>query len=347
MLAGILLPMTGRCCFVRIGIPKALLYHYYGPLWKKLFELLGFEVVLSEGTHKSLIEKGIKVTVAEICVPIKIFNGHVIDLMEKDVDLIFIPRFVSIEKGYWFCPKFMGLPELAGYTVPASKSRILTMDIKSNSEDAIDYICYKSLCLLPGVTPAKLKISLKEASAHWQRFREICRAGYTVEEAERLCDSGADVPPPEEITETRVTLGILGYVYNIYDPFVSLDILNKLRSMGVRVVTFEMLDEKTILAHRKDRNKSLYWTFSDKLAGAGETFIERDDIDGMIHVTAFGCGPDSIIGKILELDSEEKHKPMMTLRIDEHTGESHLQTRLEAFVDMIARKKLQNGGRTA
>ena len=35
---------------------------------------------------------------------------------------------------------------------------------------------------------------------------------------------------------------------------------------------------------------------------------------------------------------------MMTLRIDEHTGESHLQTRLEAFVDMIARKKRQKGG---
>ncbi len=324
-----------------------MLYHYYGPLWKKMFELLGYEVVLSDSTHKNQIEKGIKVTVGEICVPIKIFNGHVIDLMEKDVDLIFIPRFISIEKDYWFCPKFMGLPELAGYTVPGAKARMLTIDIKSSSEDASDYTCYKSLCRLPGVTPKKLKSALKEAAAHWLRFREICRAGYTVEEAEELCGSGMEILPPANVAETRVTLGVLGYVYNIYDPFASLDILTKLRAMGVKVVTFEMLDEKALLAHRRDQVKNLYWTFSDKLAGAGETFLDCDDIDGMIHVTAFGCGPDSIIGKFLELDSEERHKPMMTLRIDEHTGESHLQTRLEAFVDMIARKKQQNGGRTA
>lgn len=324
-----------------------MLYHYYGPLWKKLFTLLGFEVVLSDNTHKSQIEKGIKVTVAEICVPIKIFNGHVLDLMEKDVDLIFIPRFVSIEENYWFCPKFMGLPELAAYSVPGSKARILTIDIRSRSEDAVDYSCYKSLCRLPGVTPKKLKSSLKEAALYWKRFRDICRMGYTVDEAQKLCDGGLDTPPAVSNPEKRVTLGILGYVYNVYDPFVSLDIVTKLRSMGVRVITFEMLDENVIRSHRREKDKALYWTFSDKLAGAGETFIARDDVDGMIHVTAFGCGPDSIIGKFLELDSEERHKPMMTLRIDEHTGESHLQTRLEAFVDMIARKKQQDGGRTA
>ena len=95
---------------MKIGIPRALLFQYYYPLWRSLFENLGFEVVLSDKSSKTLVQKGIAVTVPEICLPIKIFDGHVINLMEKGVDYIFCPRFVHIEKGYWFCPKYIGLP---------------------------------------------------------------------------------------------------------------------------------------------------------------------------------------------------------------------------------------------
>ncbi len=338
---------SGRCDGMKIGLPRALLFYYYYPLWKKLFELLDVEVVLSDPSNKHLVEKGIKVTVPEICIPIKIFNGHVIDLLERDVDMIFVPRFISVEKDYWFCPKFLGLPELVTYNVPGSRSRMLTFDIETLSEDTSDFATYKPLCTLLGVKPVKLKTALKEASGYWQRFRRICRAGYTIEEAERLCREGVDAPEPFDPGKFKITLGVLGYVYNIYNPFASLDIVGKLRSMGVNVITFEMMDEKKIRSHRAASDKNLYWTFSDKLAGAAGNLLEREDIDGLIHVTAFGCGPDSIIGKLMELESEAGHKPLMTLRIDEHTGESHLQTRLEAFVDMIVRKKQQGGRVTA
>lgn len=324
---------------MKIGLPRALLYYYYYPLWKRLFELLDVEVVLSSISNKHLVEKGIKVTVPEICVPIKIFNGHVIDLLEQDVDMIFIPRFVSVEKDYWFCPKFLGLPELVTYSIPGSRARMLTFDIKTLREDTCDFNVYRPLCKILGLPPRRVKAALEEASAYWHQFRRICKAGYTIEEAEILCSQGVDNPPPVNAGDVEVTLGVLGYVYNIYDPFASLDIVGKLRSMGVNVVTFEMMTDQGLRSHRRPSGKNLYWTFSDKLYGAAETLLGQEDIDGLIHVTAFGCGPDSIIGKLMELDSEARHKPLMTLRIDEHTGESHLQTRLEAFVDMIARKK--------
>lgn len=331
---------------MRIGMPRALLYHYYSPLWRRLFELLDLEVVISDVTNKNLIERGIKVTVPEICVPIKIFNGHVIDLLDKDVDFVFVPRFVSVERRYWFCPKFMGLPELTGYSVPGAKAKMLTLEFDGGDEGLADFKAYQPLCRLMGIRPARLKAALKEASAYWNRFRSYCLQGYTINEAEQLCaGTGAAIPAAPQ--EAAVTLGILGYVYNVYDPFASLDILTKLRAMGVRVQTFEMLEQSTLREPRRKQDKAIYWTFSDKLAGAGEYLLKAPEVDGLIYVTAFGCGPDSIVGKLLELDSEACRKPMMTLRIDEHTGESHLQTRLEAFVDMIARKKLHKGGVSA
>lgn len=332
---------------MKIGLPRALLFHYYYPLWNRLFQLLDVEVVVSDVTNKQLVEKGIKVTVPEICIPIKIFNGHVISLLEKDVDMIFVPRFISVEKDYWFCPKFLGLPELVTYNVPGARAKMLTLDIRMDSECPAAYASYKPLCKWLGVTPSQLKAALKEASTYWHRFRGFCRAGYTIDEATALNSQNTNEVQPVTQAEPLVKLGILGYVYNIYDPFSSLDILTKLRSMGVGIRTFEMLSDQELWGHRKPGEKNLYWTFSDKLAGAADTFLDSPDIDGLIHVTAFGCGPDSIIGKLLELDSEARHKPMMTLRIDEHTGESHLQTRLEAFVDMIARKKRQGGRETA
>ena len=58
-----------------------------------------------------------------------------------------------------------------------------------------------------------------------------------------------------------------------------------------------------LTAPRSQREKAIYWTFSDKLAGAGEHLLAQPEVDGLIHVTAFGCGPDSIVGKLLEMDS--------------------------------------------
>ena len=106
---------------MKIGITRALLYQYYYPFWRSLFERLGCEVVISDTSTKPLVQKGIAVTVPEICFPIKIYNGHVINLIEKGVDYIFCPRFVHIEKNYWFCPKYIGLPELVEKTVPEAK----------------------------------------------------------------------------------------------------------------------------------------------------------------------------------------------------------------------------------
>ncbi|HBE78610.1 MAG TPA: hypothetical protein DDW65_12670, partial [Firmicutes bacterium] len=136
-----------------------------------------------------------------------------------------------------------------------------------------------------------------------------------------------------------IRIGVIGYVYNVYDNLISMDVLNKLRQLGACPVTFEMLTPKEIDEQLSRFPKTLFWTFSNKLLAGAYHFFEDSSFDGVIHVTAFGCGPDSFLGKILELDSLKYQKPFMTVRIDEHTGENHLQTRVEAFIDMIVKKK--------
>lgn len=320
---------------MKIGIPRALLFQYYYPLWRSLFERLGFEVVVSDISTKPLVQKGIAVTVPEICFPIKIYNGHVINLMEKGVDYVFCPRFVHIEKDYWFCPKYIGLPELVELSIPGSK--ILKAEIDCRREDTADPKCYRPVAEELGIPMSKMKEALKGAAKDYAKFRSYCHMGLTLDEAQQVMYEGKTVED-FQLPEYDTTIGLIGYIYNVYDPFISMNIIKKLRQLKVNVITFDMLEAQQLLKYRDTCTRPIFWTFPDKLYQAASVMIKDIGVQGIIHITAFGCGPDSIVGKEIEHDYADSGVPFMTLRIDEHTGESHLQTRIEAFTDMIKRK---------
>ncbi len=325
---------------MKIGIPKALLYYYYYPFWKVFFEELGVETIVSQNTTKELIDRGIKVSVSDICVPIKNFNGHVLSLLDQNVDYVFIPRMMSIRKGEFFCPKFMGLPDMVKYGISGAEGKLLTPNVFSLKDDISDIRNFSFICDYLDISLSDVKKSLRKAKKLWEECRNLSAKGHNAKEVLDSIESGKRLKAGQE--NAILNIGLMGYVYNLYDEFVSMGIVDMLKEKGIRVKTFEMFDEKVLDNQLKGMAKILFWTFSNKLLAAGYKFFEDPSIDGIIHVTAFGCGPDSLIGKIMELESVDYKKPFMTIRVDEHTGENHLQTRVEAFIDMIYRKKIRS-----
>lgn len=89
-----------------------------------------------------------------------------------------------------------------------------------------------------------------------------------------------------------------------------MDLISRLEEMGARVSTFEMFDEEMINDFVSGLRKPMFWEFTNKLMAVGYNFINSPLIDGIIHVTAFGCGPDSILGPFLEIDAEENKNPL-------------------------------------
>ena len=321
---------------MKIGLPLALMHHYYFPLWKTLFEELGCEVVVSDETTGALLEEGIKLSTSELCVPIKVFNAHVVNLLNKGVDYCFIPRFVSFGEHEWYCPKFLGLPTVVEFSIPNFTGKMLTIDIETKREDTCELKNYLPLCDKLNVTKKQLKHALKLAGNRFAEFRKIMQKGYTIDEAYRILN-GEKVD--EAYKQSPVTIGVLGYVYNVYDKMISMDIIARLRKANINVVTFEMLDDIHTINRKKATEKPLFWIFARKIYNARKYLTETKKVDGFIHVTAFACGPDAVIGKMFEIECEDEKVPFMTIRIDEHSGESHIQTRLEAFCDMLIRKK--------
>ncbi len=322
--------------FMKIGLPSALLNQYYLSFFKPFFEKLSCEVILSHETTKMILDKGVRKMVPEMCAPMKIYAGHVIELLDLNIDYVYIPRFVSIRDKDAFCPKFMGLPDLLEHAIPELKNKILTNNIISDSDDICKVNNYKVLLEKLNIDKKVLYNAVCYARKKWLEYRKLCIIEkYNSIEANNKVLYGIE----RKIKKQNIKIGVVGYVYDIYDDFISMNVLEKLSNLGVNTVTFEMLSENEIEKELKRFDKKLFWTFSNKTIGSAYHFLEDKNIDGVIHVTAFGCGPDSFIGKYLELDSEKYNKPFMTLRVDEHTGENHLQTRLEAFVDMIAKLK--------
>ena len=80
----------------------------------------------------------------------------------------------------------------------------------------------------------------------------------------------------------------------------------------------------------------------NEMTGAAGHYLKDNKIDGLITLTAFGCGPDSLMIERITRKAKRFNKPLLNLTIDEQTGEAGFITRLEAFVDMLFRKKRAN-----
>ncbi len=316
----------------RVGIPHSLFYYYHYPLWKTFFTELGAEVISSPPTNRLIIDQGISLAVDEVCFPIKVYYGHVMELCHQKLDYIFLPRIVSIEAKSYICPKFMGLPDMIKASVPGLPEVIdITIDL-SKSDKALK----RSIAEVGQLfTKDKrlIKTALDYAMQEFYLCRSLTKQGYTMAEAIRVWE-GETVDYPQE---NSLTIGILGHGYSLYDEAISMDIINKLRNLGCKVIFPEYLEREQVEAAASTIPKRVFWTLGRKMVGSALYMEKGAEVDGIIYLACFGCGPDSLIGEIIE--RKVKEKPYMLLTIDEHTGEGGVMTRLEAFCEMLRRRR--------
>ena len=138
-----------------------------------------------------------------------------------------------------------------------------------------------------------------------------------------------------------MNIAVIGYPYQIYDPYISGNLISKLEGNGVKPWTTEMVSYAQLEKYASRLKKRLFWHLSNKVVWACYYYLDQPHIDGIIHVTAFGCGPDAMVDKLVELECKKTHFPFLSLMIDEQTGEGGIATRLEAFTDMIRLRRSQ------
>ena len=141
-------------------------------------------------------------------------------------------------------------------------------------------------------------------------------------------------------SDRQIRLAVVGYPYMIHDEYVNCGLLANLKRLGATILTPDMVPIKARQAQAMKQPKYLFWYYSNQVIRATYYFFQEKMIDGLIHVTAFACGPDAMVSKLLELDCRKHDRlPYLSLCLDEHTGVAGVMTRLEAFIDMLVRRK--------
>jgi predicted nucleotide-binding protein (sugar kinase/HSP70/actin superfamily) len=95
------------------------------------------------------------------------------------------------------------------------------------------------------------------------------------------------------------------------------------------------MEDELIDSRVKTLYKRPFWTFARNTYGfTVESSLEKK-VNGIIYISSFACGIDSVIVELIK--DKIGDFPFMILKVDEHTGEAGLETRVEAFVDMLER----------
>ena len=325
---------------IKVGIPRALHFYRYFPFWKKLLEELDVQIVLSTNTNKKVVEEGVTHGFGELCIPVKIYYGHVLKLVREnpDLDYLFVPRYVSEVKEAYFCPKFISLPDVI--KILPNIPRLLTLEI--NVKEFPISVSVITLAKQLGKSETAGLNAYKEAQMYFEEYHQFLRDGASVNHALRLVERNLPFKLPNKKSKGDIRFLLLGHAYNIFDTFINLDFQKKLADQNVDVFTIENLPKSVfkdpVIVNKRLRN---YWIHEEEIMQSIRYFLTkgRNEIDGVVFLVSFACGPDSLISELIMRDMKVVGLPFLEITMDEHSGEAGLLTRIESFVEMIRRKK--------
>lgn len=312
---------------LRIGIPRVLNMYEDFPFWFTFFNQLGCEVVLSDYTTKDQYNKAIDTIPSDTaCYPAKAVHGHIRDLAQAQVDLIWYPCIQHGPKEFsrdnnYHCPMVISYPEL----------------IRNNMQDVMGktpfYAPFLPLADKKSLVPALVK-ALKElpfskseissaVDTAWAE-QEKCKADYremTKKTVSRL------------VAEQVPTIVLAGRPYHL-DSGINHGIPELITSLGMAVLT-----EDGVAPLGKDIKHLRVvdqWSYHSRLYHAAE-FVSRTEGFQIVELNSFGCGLDSIVADQVKDILSAKHKIHTLLKIDEGTNLGAVTIRLRSLQSVMER----------
>lgn len=303
---------------MRIGIPRALLYHKNQKLWTTFFDELGVDYIVSPETTKEILRVGSNIAIDETCLSGKVFLGHVDYLIDK-CDYIFVPRIAVCGSGT-VCTRYMAEFDIVKNLYREKNIKILyyNMDNKKSSEQKEFIKMGKFLSKRASDSKAAYTIA-KQTQKYYEMFQ--------YERQKNKLDS------------EKIKLLVVGHSYNVFDSFIGKNLIDIIKNLNAEPIIAEISPKGECISRSYKISEHMPWTYNRELVGAIDLY--KDKIDGIILMTTFPCGPDSMVNDIVV--RRIKDKPIVLLTIDGQEGTAGLETRIESFIDIInfKRKEMQ------
>ena len=295
---------------MKIGLPKALLYHYYSHLWKAFFDELKISYIESNDTTTKTLILGKEKSIDESCLALKIYLGHIEELKDK-CDYILVPRIYSLVKTEQVCTNFNCLYDLVRNTFPDIKILNYNIDLKHHHSE-------KSAFLKIG---KELGFSIIESLNAYNKAKEIENNYYKNEEKKAK----------DALKSNKTKILLLGHPYILKDNLIGKNITNYLEKNNISLIYSYQMPRDLIEFNCNKISEKIHFTMNKKLLSAFNYF--KDKVDGTIILTAFPCGPDSLANEMII--RKKKQNPILLLTFEDLTNNTAVITRLESFLDML------------
>lgn len=309
-----------------VGLPLALSNYQLLPLWGTLLTELGCRVVVSQVSTPGIIHRGVEAVLSTPCFPVKVAHGHVLELLDKGVDYVWLPSVVNLpqddasQRFNQLCPYVTSIPYQISAVVgsEAHRRRLLTPAVPLQHGPRALVQSLQGLCRILGVGRSDVRRAVAAAWQAQQEFEEACRA------------RGRQVL--ESLRPEQPAMVLVSRPYNGCDPGVNLDVPGKLRKLGVLAIPMDFLDLRARSDPEDRVFAGMYWKYGQRILRAGK--IIRDDPRlHAVYLSNFSCGPDSFL--IGYFKRTMAPKPSLVLEIDEHSADAGVVTRLEAFLESL------------
>jgi len=315
-------PSEGRPGARSIGMSRSFTVNLLYPLYIEFFSSLGLRVVLPD----AIDPEGLGRVNAAFCYPAVLAHGMFADIAKQKADFLFLPHVheLHVSNGHvqppgHQCTCITGLAE-AYYlksAFPEEKSRIVSPHFNFAAGWDAAKPDFVRLAVDLGFTAAEgdeaFRSAMRKQNAFFEYRRELGRAAL------------------EELAADPKQIGIVlfGRPYNAFAEEANMGIPRKFASRGVRIIPFDSLPLQNLPT--PDR---MTWALGQDLLRAAAFIKEHPQLYGAF-ITNFSCGPDSfLVGQFREM---MRTKPSLTLEIDSHTADAGINTRIEAFLDIIER----------
>jgi len=141
----------------------------------------------------------------------------------------------------------------------------------------------------------------------------------------------------KKILESSSNLKILlaGHPYNLYDELIGKTITNFLKENNVTILYSNRIDHTLIEEEYKKIAPDIHWTHNKEIVASTKYY--EDLVDGIILISSFPCGPDSLMNE--QISHKIKKIPLITLLFEDLNNEAGIITRLESFIDILSNLK--------
>lgn len=297
---------------MKIGIPRALFYYLEGDIIITFLKKLNIDVVLSPKTNKKIIEDGIKYSPDEMCLSAKNYIGHVNYLKDK-CDYILVPR---IDNYYTFnqtCTNFLALRDIINNVFNVN---ILDYNIDLNNKQT----------LKKGLFMIAKKLGKKHKDINYSYHYAVNK-----HKKDRKLLTRINM---EKLNSEDKKILLISHNYNTYDELIGKPIIELFKKQGIEIIYSDLFDKTLCRKLSENISKDLYWKYSKETIGSFE--IVKNRIDGVVFLSTFPCGLDSLVNELLILKLD---LPYLNIVIDEMYAENGLETRVESFADIIKNYK--------